>query len=407
MSKTVLSPRRWIFAGACVLGVAAGFTACSDDPTLLNAIVAPGTLKTYSFLDTTVYADTGTSFRHFVPMNGLVNYVGLSGGYTAMAVIQFTPAYFPIRDTAQVYSATLRLKTVAWYGDSSGTLSFNVYQVKLAWSSTTLTWDTVHVSGFYDASVVRGSYSAGAGPDTQWISIALDTSMVRQWLASYTAAGDTKYGVILVPNAGSTILRGFNQYSDDTSLTPTLDVIAGSVTGPARDTASYTSTMDTFVGNIDNLVSDPGSMYVQSGVVYRTALHFNVSFIPKASLISRAELLLDQNTAASRLNRFSGTPSIAAHLMTSSTDTTAFDLLHPTVGTIKSGTTFDTDVRYLVQTWIKGTNYGVLVTTTSKNDYLSALDSEHSSFDLYVFAGHRASVATSRPRIHVVYAVGN
>ncbi len=250
-----------------VAALAVSFTSCSDDPTLANALVAPGSLKSYIFRDTTVYADTGTSFRRFIPMNGAVNFVGRSGGYSAMTLIQFTPAYFPIRDTAAVYSATLRLKSVSWSGDSSGTLSFKVYQVKLAWSSTTATWDTVQRAGFYDASTVRGSYSAGAGPDTQWISVPLDTALVRMWISSYTSAGDTKYGIILVPDAGSTILRGFNQYSGDTSLTPTLEIIAGSPTGPERDTTTYTNTMDTFVGNIDNLVTDPGLLYVQSGVV--------------------------------------------------------------------------------------------------------------------------------------------
>ncbi len=95
--------------------------------------------------------------------------------------------------------------------------------------------------------------------------------------------------------------------------------------------------------------------------------------------------------------------------MLSTTDTTAFDIINYIQGTIKSGTssTFSTDVRYIVQNWIKGTNYGVLIAATSKSNYLSTLDSEHSSFDLYTFAGPRASVTSLRPRLHIVYGTGN
>ncbi len=395
-------------AFAALVLLATAFSACSDQPSESNAILSPGALKNYVFRDTTVVADTDVTFRHYIPMNGRINLIGQYGGYTAISLIQFTPAYFPTRDTAAVYSATLRLKTLTWFGDSSGTLSFNVYRVNLAWSSTTVTWDSLQLAGLYDASSVKGTWSGGAAPDTQWISIPLDTAMVRQWIASYTTAGDTKYGIILVPNPGSTIVRGYSEYSSDTSLTPTLQIIAGSVTGPERDTAMYTNTMDSFAGNV-TLPVDPTQLYVQAGVAYRSALHFDISFIPKASLISKAELLMNEIPANSRLNRFSGTPTTIAHLMTSATDTTSFDLTNYVGGAIKSGTasTFSTDVRYLVQTWVKGPNYGVLVTATSRNDYLSTVDAEHTSFDLYTFASRRASDPSQRPRIHIVYALGN
>jgi len=399
-----------LFRGTLVLVAAlvllALFSGCSEEPTESNAIVSPGALKNYIFRDTTVYADTDASFRKYIPMDGAVNLLGQYNGYTALALIQFTPAYFPIRDTAVVYRAMLRLKTVSWFGDSAGTWSFNIYRVNRAWSPTTLTWDSVQLAGMYDQTVVRGTYMQGAAPDSQWVSIQLDTSMVRQWIASYTSTGDTKYGMILVPNAGSSTVRGVAQYSADTSLTPKLQIIAGNAAGTSLDTTDYTIAIDTFVGNVA-LPADPSLLYVQSGVVYRSALHFNLSFIPKASLISKAELLLDENTAASRLNRFSGMLTVTAHLMSSATDSASFDRFHFTTGGIASGTTFSIDARYLVQSWVKGPNYGVLLTATSLSDYLSSLDAESSSFDLYAFASHRAANAAQRPRIHIIYALGN
>jgi len=406
MNKRAASLRGAALSTVLVCVIAGVFGSCSEDATEANAIVSPVPLRDYLFRDTTVYADTTASFRNYIPMNGDINLVGRSGAYEARLVIQFTPSYFPLRDTALVYAATLRLKSVSWFGDSSGFLSFNVYPVTRSWNPAALTWDTLQ-AGFYDQSTVRGTFSGGAAPDSQWISIPLDTAMVRQWLASAPTTGLTNYGVALVPVAGSTLIRGFHQYSSDTSLTPTLEIIAGSPTGAQRDTNQYRICYDSFAGNIDNLVSDPSLIYVQSGVVYRSLIHFNLSFIPRGALVTSAEMLLERDPATSLLNRFSGTPEVVAHQLTNSSDNTVYDQIQYETGTLKSGTdnTFSFDLRHEVQLWLKGTNNGVIIAGTNYFDRYSLRDSERISLDRYTFFSHRASTPARRPRVKILYAV--
>jgi hypothetical protein len=386
---------------ACI--TAGIFPACSEDATEANAIVSPVPLKDYTFRDTLIYADTTSSFRQNIPMNGYLNLVGVYGKYQAALVIQFTPAYLPIRDTALVYRATLRLKAASWFGDSSGTLSLNVYPVTRSWNPGTLTWDTLQ-SGLYDQSIVRGTFTGGAMGDSAWISILLDTAMVRQWLTS--SGTSTNYGIVLVPNANSGIVRGFHQYSADT-LSPILEIVAGSPAGAPLDTANYQVCYDSFAGNIDNLVSNPSRLYVQSGIVYRSTMHFDLSFVPRGAIINSAEMLLDRDPATSLLNRFSGTPEVVAHLLTSGTDNTQYNSTQYETGTLKTGTdnTFSIDLRHEAQLWLRGSNYGVLLAATSYLDLYSLRDSEHSSFDLYTFYSHREQQFPShRPRLKIIYA---
>jgi len=101
----------------------------------------------------------------------------------------------------------------------------------------------------------RGRFRSGAGPDSQIVSIPLDTAMVRTWLSS---TATTKYGIVFIPNADCSIIRGFTAFSyDSASYQPQLTIIAGSPTGSARDTAVYTLGSNTFVGNADNLTTNP------------------------------------------------------------------------------------------------------------------------------------------------------
>jgi len=403
-SATSLRGPALLIVLACIL--AGALAACSEDPTEANAIVSPVSLKDYTFRDTVIYADTTLSFRHYMPMNGTNNLVGRYGGYQAFTIIQFTPAYLPERDTAQVYAATLRLKAVSWFGNSAGTVAFDVYRVMQPWNPSTFAWDSLQ-SGFYEQNIVRGTYSGIVGADSEWISVSLDTAMVREWLATNTSTTTTKYGIILVPTPGSTVVRGFYEYTADTSLAPSLQIIAGSPTGAARDTNAYIICSDTFVGNIDGLVSNPSLLYIQSGVVYRSTIHFNLSSIPRAAIINSAEMLLDQDPTNSSLNRFSGDLAVVAHQLLSSSDTTQYTYTQYQTGTVKTGTTgtFAFNLRREAQAWLKESNFGVVLGATSYLDQYSARDREQSSFDLYAFFNQRAVDPSHRPRLKIIYAV--
>ena len=224
----------------------------------------------------------GSTFKLVSAMNSTVNLVGRSGKYTASTVLAFYATYFPNRDTVNVISATLYLHGASFYGDSTGQLSFTVHRLNHSWNQGTLTWDSVQTD-FYDPSVIRGNYSGRIGLDTEQVSVDLDTAMAREWMVTPTSTEYTyRYGMILVPTASATVVRGFHSFENDsTTWVPSVRLICRNVAGTVIDTTTYSLGVDTFVGNIDGLDTDTKLAYVQAGVVYRSIMNFDVSVLPK------------------------------------------------------------------------------------------------------------------------------
>lgn len=389
------------------LALSLTLTACSEDPTEANSLVSPVPLPNFTYRDTTIYADSSASFLERIPTNGDVNLLGQYGKYSASLILQFTPAYFPARDTAAVYEATLTLRAVSRTGDSTSTMTFNTYQVLRPWNAVTFTRDSLNAS-FYDQSVTRATPTTVLpGTDSQRVAIRLDTALVRQWLQTTTSSTTSKYGLILIPSSGN-IVWGFDRYSLDTAATPTLTIVAGSPTGPQRDTSYFRLGIDTFVADsIPNLIADPAKLYVQSGIAYRSMVHFDFSQVPRGTMILSAELLLDRDPATTQVARYSSPEEVSGHVRFSSTLTYSYETYPYGRGKLKAGTanTFSMDVRHAVQTWLKGTNYGLLLSAPSKLESGSTNDTERSTLDLYTYFSHRATDPTRRPRMRILYAV--
>jgi hypothetical protein len=386
--------RRWLPLILAVLVV-----SCSEDPTEQNALLAPLPFVGVAVRETTITATAGSSFRKTLPMNSAINLVGKNGNYTAIAACAFYSNYFPTRDTVNVLSARLSLRAATFFGDSTAPFGFTVYRISRSWTAGLTSWDSVQ-TGFYDASTVRGSYTGGVGSDTQMITVQLDTAMVREWLRTVgTSNADTKYGFVLVPTPETGVVRGFRSFEADSAKDiPTLEIIAQNAAGTVRDTVSYSLGIDTFVGNNDAVIASPQLLYVQAGIVYRSILTFDVSFIPRGSTVHLAELQMERDPATSKLNRFSGAASIDAHMMLADSATGTFASSGPTVS-LKTGTatTYTADLHTAVQSWVRGPNYGVLFRVTGEQEF--------TSFDLLTFHNVTATNVQQRPRIRIVYSI--
>jgi hypothetical protein len=373
--------------------------SCSDDPSALNS-VGTQLLRTKIVVKTdTLQAVSSSSQRQYVSMDGRTNLLGRSGGYIAYTLLQFYPSSFAQRDTVQVLSATLSLRAVTWFGDSSAQFGFTAHEIIRSWGQTTFTWDSL--AGLNSSNPSSETYSGTVAQDTQWISVNLDTAMVRKWLQPRTIS--TNYGIILIPTPNTSVVRGFNSFDfDSVSFFPKLTVIARNVAGTVTDTTSYqTFGQDTFVGNIDNLNSNPELIYAQSGVSYRGFLKFDFSAIPRGAIINSAELTLKLDPASSRLNKFLSDTAIAAHAVLSATDNSKFEAQGSRGdGNWPAGINFVfPDLRRQVQYWIRdaGRNNGLLFRTVNR--------SEFSSFDLFTFYNQTAQDLTKRPQFIVKYTV--
>ena len=390
---------RALVGGTMVLiGLLAG---CSEEPTEINSPVADLPLAGFTTRDTTLPALRGTFFRQYSIMDGLVNLLGRNGSYTAYTAIQFTSSAFPVRDTIAVYSATLALHSLSWYGNPGAPFEFTVHRINRSWSSYTLTWDSVQTD-FYE-SLSRGTYTGNLIGDTAGISVSLDTAMVREWFATTTTSSTTTFGIVLVPTAATqNAVRGFAVFTnaDSTSYFPTLTVIAGSVTGTSRDTSVYNLGQDTFVGTDDHGTSPSTKLYVQGGVHFRSALQFDLSSIPRGAILNSAVLSLDMDNSASHIAKFVTDTALAAHLLGDSTTFTNFSSEDATTfgrRVAGSATTFSFNIRTAAQSWVRGPNYGILIRVPSAREF--------STPDLYVFHDVTATTPSLRPRLRILYSI--
>ena len=369
------------------------FGSCSEDPNLLNSLDTRFTDIDIEVIVDTLEAVSSHSFRQYIPMNGVYNMLGITGGHQAILAMQFTQG-FSQRDTVEVLSAQVRLRGVTWIGDSTGMLMFNAHKILRPWNSLSVTWDSVQSAGFYEESVIRGTYSGTLKSDTGFVTFDLDTAMVRQWIRPSTF---TQNGIVLVPTTGSSLARGFTAFGvDSVQYVPTLTVIARNLSGTVTDTTEFTIGNDTFLGNIDNLITDPARFYVQSGVVYRSTLMFDASPIPRGAIVNQADLILHLDRTASKLSRFSGDTLQAVHIRTSTTDSSKFE----TEGAIgKGGDNGSTvyELRHPVQLWVNGINNGLLIRSSSLLEF--------SALDQFVFHGPTSSDTALRPKVRVMYSI--
>jgi hypothetical protein len=393
--------RRWqraltggAIAGLLLLG------GCSEEPTEANSPVANLPLAGFTTRDTTLPAIQGKFLRQYSTMEGAVNLVGQNGSYTALAVLQFSAGAFPARDTIAVYSATLRLQGITWYGTAGAPFDFTVHRINRSWSSYTLTWDTVQ-AGFYE-SLSRGSYSGSLTGDTAGITVSLDTAMVREWFATATTSTTTKFGIVLVPGAATqNAVRGLAAFdvADSTIYFPTLTVVAGSVSGTSRDTSVFNLGQDTFVGNDDHGTSPSTKIYVQGGVHFRSALLFDMSSIPRGAILNSAVLSLTLDRSASSISKFVADTALAAHTLGDTITYTNFSGQDAAMfgRPVAGSSTFAFNIREAAQSWLRGPNYGLLIRVPTASEY--------STPDCYVFHSVTAAPDSLRPRLRILYSV--
>ncbi len=367
--------------------------SCSEDPTAQNSIVAPSSLPGVTFHDTTIFATQDSTYLTRLPMNGATDLVGMGGGYTAMALLRFYPPASAI-DTADIISATVNLFVTYHQGPATGTVSFDIHKIERLWDPSSIDWDSVQ-TGFYASTATLPPFSTTVPADSQYLTFALDTAIVRKWIQTPDSADLDQFGVVLAPTAGSNAIIGYHSFSSDSAAyLPTLTVLTRGRNTTTVDTTVLNSGTATFIGDCQ-APTDPTSLTLQAGVVYRSWLGFDVSFMHQGTIINSAQLLVDRMPNPP-FNTTLTDSTVNAHLMTGTTESS-----YESIGAILSkvagtSTTLSGDARHIVQSWLHGTNYGVLLRTSYA--------AEFSSFDRVQLQALGSSTSASRPRLHLVYS---
>ena len=331
--------------------------------------------------------------------NNFIKYINTTGSYNMLvgkysnfeskSLLRFTklPTFY---DTTTVVSAKLNIRyNKTYYQDSLGITSFNIYSISKYYNFTTLTYDL-----FYNeiGTNVVGTYS-GTPNDTSLISISLDNQTVGDWLkyAHDSNYANKNYGIILVPNASSTTIKGF--YSSVTGFYPYVKAVVLEPSGK-YDTLTFNNSESVSLNYVPQINAIPGRIILQNGIAIKDILKFDISKLPGRVIINQATLELKIDWA----NTFYTKDADKRVVLNVLTDTST--LANDGVNYYSMQTDSNTFVLYFresVQKWNNGAypNLGVLL----KNIY------DYSNLDRYVFYGPDFPDASKRPRIKIRYSI--
>ncbi len=355
---------------------------CSDEPTSVGL----GLLSSQDLLrlDTAnLTPKTSTSILRRINTGQSTNLlIGQDDGYMAKALLRFTSIPDSLK-TASVLSANLILRQSYRFDKSKNSISFSVYKMIQGWTESGVTWDSVTTASYENIS--RGSFS-GAVADSDSIVVALDTTLVMNWLQ--VAGTETIQGIILLPTGGGNTILGFHSFGS--SGAPRLVVTYSK--GGTHSTITFDVGQDAHVANVENLTTNPQLVYIQAGVAYRSVLTFDLQGLPLHSGIHRATLELTRDTLNSRLDSQTVDSLISFYLVTSDsvlgTSAVIGRRLDPNSNVYSITITSD------VQRWINGrANVGLQIEALA----------ETSNLGLFTFFSASAD-PTKRPRLKVLYS---
>lgn len=374
---------------------------CSEAPTDIGSEALEN--QGVTVLETTVVQDNSltrysadTSYKDILPL-GSSRYL-LIGNYKqleANIAIRFYPFFFGkesaiLKDSIQILSAKVIVNSPYVLGDSSASFGITAHKIQANWSASALRSDT---TDFLNPSAVNIS-SSFRRDSSSYYSFSLDTALVRQWLKSSIDTSQPKnYGILIKPAAGTAKIAGWEALSGTSTFYPLLEYKCR-IVGGGDTTLTVYAAEDAHVvrGSLPAMHGD--DFYVQSGLIGRTNLWFDLSVIPKNSVINKATLILKKHSDASRSyagNAF--TDAVAAYPIQDS----AANTLTPGYGTLLKLTdsVYAGNVtEMLALFYAKGKNANFQLTTA---DYLNGAE-------LFAFFGSKAASLSNRPKLSIIYS---
>ena len=368
---------------------------CADDPTSLGLKFLPSNETTGvrifdSYIDTMVM--TSKNFKYRVNSYYSTNLiVGQTANYSSKALIKFS-SLPEDKDSAVVNSAFLVLKYKNYYfpnapSDSLGQISFDIYKIEQDKNLQTITMDSVTSSAF--GTVSQGSYTGIPTADTQEVSISLNTALVKDWLerAANPNYSVPNYGIVLSPNASSTVLKGFYSSQTGSDVKPEIVVI---YTKYGDTDTLYHDICETMFLADANLTPLPEKFYLQAGVSYDQMMRFDMSKIPAGATINDVQLILTLDSASSILTSTSNKGLAGAFVTDSAlykTESFIFD-------GIVSGNLYTFRIITPFQRWLNNeSNQGIMIIPGAQTTNL----------DLFSFYNINASDPNKRPRVIIKY----
>lgn len=371
---------------------------CENNPNDLGlTFINPNDTAGSKILDTTIITNKG--IRKYINANGsanilIGNYISSGNLYTARTLLQYQGITGSYGSGANVVSAFLRLRYSKYaFKDTTGTVAFNIYKVNRALNLLSVTNDSVQSSDIGTTSL--GSYS-GSPTNASSLYIQLDNATMTDWLkyAADSSYAVKNYGLALVPNTGSTTIKGFSSENNVDSLKPYITLVIQTAT--SLDTINLTSPSSLSLSNAPTSVI-PASQYflVQSGVAFRDIMKFSFSsMLPANSIINEAYLQITLNSSQSYITSATSNRIKVDMVTDSSTFATNDESFY--LERLDS-ITYTVRINQIVQRWNSGIspNYGLSL----------KVPTETQNLDNFVFYNSDNPDVSKRPKLRVRYSL--
>jgi hypothetical protein len=325
--------------------------------------------------------------------------VGNHNNLTASALVRFEFVFTEelkkllSENKITVSSAKLKVYPVYKFGDTTKTnFSFNVYEIKSWWDSDLFTADSLTPSHFdYDISPLESNFIDGDSV----VTCNLPNNRVLDWMKAIADTGiKNPSGIYLKPATTANFIRGLAAIGTDRN-TSTIEV-AFSKEGVSNDTIYAVAVSDVHVVTTTENYNDPSAIILQSGVLAKANLKFDLSQISKNAVINFAVLELTRNLDKSiRGTSFQDSLFVLRLTDTSkiSIDTNSVYFLTP----IRSGSdVYEANISRIVQDWVNtGIDYGLLLSTVDPDG----------GAERFVFESGNSADSSKRPKLKIYYSV--
>jgi hypothetical protein len=369
--------------------------SCSENPISVGLGLLKNDYLNVKEIDS--YGDSlkqsSTYAKYTIPLTSSLSslLIGKAHNVTASSLIQF---YIYLADTIKTDlldgAATVTYADVTMYpnyvfSDSNLTMDFSVNRVSNNWTVAGVDADSINALGLDQTDLSSNRVFT----DTV-ASFNLNKSYVLNLLkyaADSTLGHD--HGIYFKPRSSSQKVVGFTT-TNSSSYYPTLRVVLYKA-DDYSDTLTFSPAQEASIVTGTVPVVSSQDMLVQSGLVINSRLLFDVSALPKNTLINYAKFTLTLDTTATIVGS-SYVNELTVLLLTDST-ARAYDSTQSIILT-RSGNTFTGNIAAYVQSWIdKGINEGLLIQVAYQYDGL----------ELFAIKGSNAADRSLRPRLQITY----
>ncbi len=370
-------------------------TGCDEDPTSVGEGILPD--EDFIAIDTLII-DAYESFSVDVPTTtggSPTLFVGENEKKRVMSIFRFdslltdrniTPDTI---DASEVFDATLYLTPEYYLGDSTETISVELFEVLSGWSPEGFNRDVFEIINRGNESLYTSSVMLG---DTNAVEFSLPRPLMRKW-AEKGEQSVIPQGLILKSNEDANGIIGFGGSADDNA--PRLRIIYGSE--EEQDTVVFSRNARAFAANLKDDPDLQNNLIVQAGTATRAIVRFDVSELPRGALIHNAQLELTKNPYLSIPHPTIVDSLFAHHII----DVNKFTVREANRGELirvetgENTTIYRATVSEITQAWA----------TVEDNNGLIIRD-DHETLGLHrtSFYTEQAEDATKRPRLKIIYS---